>query len=44
MKNLENFEVQELSIKEIYETKGGFWPLIAIGCAIYMACNREKYP
>ncbi|MCG8795185.1 hypothetical protein [Tenacibaculum finnmarkense] len=46
MKNLNDFGVQELSGKEIKETQGGIWPLIALwalGHMIYKEYQYNKY-
>tara|TARA_B110000908_G_scaffold172102_1_gene237671 strand:+ start:1589 stop:1717 length:129 start_codon:yes stop_codon:yes gene_type:complete len=41
MKNLQNFGVQELSAKEVKETEGGFWPIIAIACMAYQIYHGQ---
>jgi lactobin A/cerein 7B family class IIb bacteriocin len=41
MKNLENFGVQELNAREIRETEGGIWPVIAICCMAYQIYHGQ---
>ncbi|MBE7648121.1 hypothetical protein [Tenacibaculum finnmarkense] len=43
MKNLNDFGVQELSGKEIKETQGGIWPLIAIWALGHMIYKEYQY-
>ena len=41
MKNLENFGVLELNAKEVKETDGGIWPVIAICCMAYQIYHGQ---
>lgn len=41
MKNLENYDVQELDAREIQETDGGWWQYVVLWLAWEMATNPQ---